>query len=693
MSNSNLWSNKKNLRKFLVIFISLIFLVGLGYGASELLSRDEKVKNQQVKSNEKASSDGDSSSNKEKNAEDTGYSHKDEKLPKNQPPATGEYNYGEALQKAIFFYECQRSGKLDKSKLRLNWRGDSGLSDGVDVGVDLTGGWYDAGDHVKFGLPMAYSAAILGWSVYENKEAYEKSGQLSHVLNNIKWATDYFIKSHTKKDEFYYQVGDGHADHGWWGPAEAMNMKRPAYKVDAKKPGSTVSAETAAALAVASIVFEDTDKDYAKKCLKHAEELFEFADKTKSDEGYTEAKDFYNSWSGFYDELSWAGAWLYLATNNKAYLEKAEEYVANWKREGQTDKIAYKWALCWDDVHNGAELLLARITKKPMYKEALEDHLDYWAGVGTESIKYTPKGLAWLDQWGALRYATTEAFLASTYADWKECSKDKASVYNEFAKKQVEYALGSSGRSFVVGYGKNSPEHCHHRTAQGSWADNMNTPEKHRHVLYGALVGGPGNDDSYEDKVSNYINNEVACDYNAGFVGALAKMYLLYGGKPIEGFNAIEKPGEEFFVEACVNALGNDFVEIKAVLNNISGWPARSSDKLSFKYFMNLSEVKKQEKASSVKISLNYNQGGAKVSEVKQFKGDIYYAVIDFTGTVIRPGGQSEYKKEVQFRISVDGGQNPGNDYSYKGLSTGSVKKTQYMPLYDAGKKVWGLEP
>src|SRR5436189_181220 len=49
------------------------------------------------------------------------------------------FNYAEALQKSIYFYECQRSGPLPANN-RVEWRGPSGLNDGKDRGVDLTGG-------------------------------------------------------------------------------------------------------------------------------------------------------------------------------------------------------------------------------------------------------------------------------------------------------------------------------------------------------------------------------------------------------------------------------------------------------------------------------------------------------------------------------------------------------------------------
>ena len=120
-------------------------------------------------------------------------------------PAAGPYDYSELLRKSILFYEAERSGKLPTDN-RIPYRGDSALGDRGDNGEDLTGGWYDAGDHVKFGFPMAYSTAVLAWGLVEYRDAYQASGELDNMLDCIKWPLDYFIKAHTAKFEFYGQV-------------------------------------------------------------------------------------------------------------------------------------------------------------------------------------------------------------------------------------------------------------------------------------------------------------------------------------------------------------------------------------------------------------------------------------------------------------------------------------------------------
>jgi len=64
---------------------------------------------------------------------------------------------------------------------------------------------------------------------------------------------------------------------------------------------------------------------------------------------------------------------------------------------------------------------------------------------------------------------------------------------------------------------------CKDLPATCTWAD-YSLPTPNPQVLYGALVGGPGRNDDYVDDRADYVANEVACDYNAGFQGAVAGM-------------------------------------------------------------------------------------------------------------------------------------------------------------------------
>jgi len=147
-----------------------------------------------------------------------------------------------------------------------------------------------------------------------------------------------------------------------------------------------------------------------------------------------------------------------------------------------------------------------------------------------------------------LRYATTQAFLASVYADWSGCDPAKAAVYKEFAKKQVDYALGSTGRSFVVGFGKNPPRILTTGRPQLMERFNDRTCGVQTYLV-GALVGGPDGSDSYVDRLDDYQCNEVANDYNAGFVGALAKMYEKYGGERFRISLLLKHRGKNFMLK------------------------------------------------------------------------------------------------------------------------------------------------
>ena len=613
------------------------------------------------------------------------------------------FNYAEALQKSMFFYEAQRSGTLPAGN-RVNWRGNSALTDGSDVGRNLTGGWYDAGDHVKFGFPMAFSATCLAWGAIDFPQGYTASNQMQYLKSNLRYVNDYFIRCHTAPNELWGQVGSGGTDHAWWGSCEVMQMARPAFKIDATHPGSDLAAETAAAMAAASIVFATDDPTYSATLRSHAIQLYNFADTYRGiyTAAITDASGYYQSYSGYNDELVWGAIWLYRATGDVAYLNKAESYYTNLGTEPQSTIKSYRWGLGWDDKSYGCYVLLAKLTGKDQYKADAERNLDFWTdGVNGQHITYTPGGLAWLDQWGSLRYAANTAFVALYYQSIATTAAKTTKYYN-FAVNQINYILGTNPqhRSYVVGFGVNPPINPHHRTNHGAWANNLiGPPTNSRHIIYGALVGGPDSADAYADSRSDFQKNEVACDYNALFSGALSKLTQDLGGAPLANFPVPETPSDEYLVQAHLNGSGPTYTEYSVWVNNHTAWPARIPSQFTFRLFVDISEgLTAGYNLSNYVVSANANN--VTFTQLQPWNGSttIYYTEVTFIpGTMIWPGGQGESTREAQIRIRLPyeapaSAWSPLNDWSYQGI-TSTLQTTTNIPLYVDGVLVAGQVP
>jgi endoglucanase len=604
--------------------------------------------------------------------------------------AAPAYSYGEALQKSLFFYEAQVSGKKP-SWNRVSWRADSAMRDGSDVGLDLTGGWYDAGDHVKFGLPMAFTTTMLAWGAVENRAAYASSGQLTHLLNNLRVPNDYFIKAHPSANVLYGQIGKGDDDHRWWGPAEVMPMARPAYRIDASCGGSELAAETAAAMAASSIVFRPTDAAYADTLLTHAKQLYTFADTVRKSyhECVTDATSFYRSWSGYTDELVWGAIWLHRATGDASYLAKAENTYDAQGNENQTTTKSYKWTISWDNKQFATYVLLNQLTGKQKYLDDANRWLDWFTvGVNGEKVRTSPGGMVVVDSWGALRYAANTAFVALVHSD-RITDAPRKQRYHDFAVRQIDYILGANPRnsSYVIGFGNNSPKNPHHRTAHGSWWDSQQVPVETRHVLYGALVGGPSSpDDAYTDSRGDFVMNEVATDYNAGFTSAVARLHGEYGGPALAGFPQAERPDiAEMSIETTVTQNEQRATGVKVIVYNKSAFPARALTTAKFRYYF------RRDGDATLQVSSPYTQGCPGPTAAKQYSGDVWYVEVDCTGYTIAPAGQSAHRMEVQLKIGVaEGGTwNPANDPSYQA----AAGPNQGMTLYDGGTRIWGNEP
>eukprot|EP00253_Pinus_taeda_P019695 PITA_19695 len=457
-------------------------------------------------------------------------------------------DYKDALSKSILFFEGQRSGILPPNQ-RLTWRKDSALKDGSDQKVDLVGGYYDAGDNIKFGFPMAFTATMLSWSVLEFGDLMGQ--ELENAKAAIRWATDYFLKAAAQPDKLFVQVGDPTADHNCWERPEDMDTPRTVYSIDVQNPGSEVSGETAAAMAAASIVFQTSDLAYSQRLLHTATQLFAFADRYRgaySDSLRSAVCPFYCDYSGYQDELLWAAAWLHKASTSDFYLL----YIQNNGQAFGADNGIYEFG--WDDKHAGINVLLSKdylagnVSFLMSFKRNADSFICYLLP-GTSSsphVQLTPGGLISKSSASNMQSVTSISFLALAYAKYLSNSSQSvrcgsleatpASIW-AFAKRQIDYILGENplNLSYMVGYGSRFPQRIHHRASSmpsiqshpgfigcknGSYYYNSDDPNPN--LLIGAVVGGPDENDQFPDDRSKFEESEPTTYINAPLVGALA---------------------------------------------------------------------------------------------------------------------------------------------------------------------------
>ncbi|CAN6340421.1 unnamed protein product [Urochloa humidicola] len=488
----------------------------------------------------------------------------------------GGHDYALALKKSILYFEAQRSGVLPPNQ-RVTWRENSGLFDGKANGVDLVGGYYDAGDNVKFGLPMAFTVTMMSWSILEYGKQMASAGELRNAMDAVKWGTDYFIKAHPEPDVLYGEVGDGDTDHSCWQRPEDMSTSRQAFRIDPQNPGSDLAGETAAAMAAASLVFRSTYPGYANLLLVHAKQLFAFADKYrgKYDASITVARNYYGSFSGYGDELLWAAAWLYEATEEPCYLE----YLArNGDALGGTGWSINQFG--WDVKYPGVQVLAAKFllqgragahaAELRRYAQNAEFFVCSCVGKGAAgaNVPRTPGGMMYHQRWNNLQFVTSASFLLTVYADYAtrhtgggvtRCPGGAARAYEilAFVRSQVNYILGDNprGTSYMVGYGVNFPRQVHHRGAsivsfrknpsfvscQEGYASWYPRQAGNPNVVEGAVVGGPDEYDDFADERNNYQQTEAATYNTAPLLGVLARLSGACG----TGFEEYQLPAPE----------------------------------------------------------------------------------------------------------------------------------------------------
>ncbi|KAJ6339326.1 hypothetical protein OIU77_007314 [Salix suchowensis] len=433
-------------------------------------------------------------------------------------------------------------GKLPANQ-RMNWRKDSALRDGSDIGMNMVGGYYDAGDNVKFHFPMAFTTTLLAWSILEFGESM--GADLEHALEALRWGTDYFLKATSKPGMVVAQVGDPISDHICWERPEDMDTLRTTYVVNQTHPGSEVSAEIAAALAASSIVFINKDRKYSMVLRLRAAQVFEFANNYQGSYNASIGRGacpFYCDFNGYHHgytrQLRDPKFWVYVVKNIATLGGSIFDFG-------------------WDSKHSGINILVSPTVMKSPGSIFITNADKFVCSLlpesPTKSVTYSPGGLMFKPGGSNLQHATTLSFLLIVYSRYLQAARRSVhcggsvvatpSRLIEVAKTQVDYILGSNplGMSYMVGYGPKFPQRIHHR---GSSLPSTNIVHKHigchdgngylttnkpnQNVLVGAIVGGPDNNDQFPDTRLNASQSEPTTYLNAPFVGVLA---YFKGGK------------------------------------------------------------------------------------------------------------------------------------------------------------------
>jgi len=693
------------------------------------------------------------------------------------------YSLPLALQESLYFYDAQKSGpaRTDGDQ-PLSWRGDSEPSDscvplqpksatvpnGVNMSaafiaansavldpnhtgcVNLSGGFHDAGDHVKFGLPQSYAASVLGWGMQEFPQAYQATGTWAHGLDEMKWFSDYFLRSTFLNPAgqvvaFAYQVGEGSVDHDYWGPSELQSpaqYPRPAYLATTQTPAADQTASAAAALAVESLLTASSNASYSAQCLRYAQALYAFA---RANPGTGYSGGFYNS-SGYVSEEAWAADWLYLATGDFSYINDIISTNSSGTYNGYLANIITApgstwqntWVMSWDSRWGGVfsvlDPIVAGNSSVPAATQSAIHYFNkwqvqYWSHVPHDSpgdtnfIPTTPAGFSYLTSWGSARYDTAAQLEALVYR--KNFPTDPQSVlFSDWAMGQMNYLMGDNPAdwSYIVGFGSTTPgvgsevggtataaSHPHQSDAQGSLDNSQTDPLSDRHILWGALVGGPSATDQPDDLTTDYVLNEVAVDYNAAFVGALAGLYQYYGqSQAMTAFTPSAEPaGTPYYATAALNQDTGQGTQLTVSINNEADQPPHFESDLSARVYFDISSIYAAgQTISDVSTPVYYDAADqidgrpTSISAPTQWGGAdscLYYVTVDW------PGDQIGLPPSRALEFGINSAIGPNYKYywssaaspGFTGLAAGSYASTPdpYIPVYAGGKLVYGQQP
>ncbi|MGW6276101.1 glycoside hydrolase family 9 protein [Kribbella sp. NPDC055071] len=392
--------------------------------------------------------------------------------------------------------------------------------------VDVEGGWYDAGDYLKFTHIAAYSESLLWASTRDARRPDRRV--LDEARHGLKWL-DKMWDSKTRT--LYIQVGAGAGnveetfvgDHDVWrlpevddhltDPTERFLRNRPVFRAAA--PGQPISpnlaGRTAAAFALAAQV--ETNRADARRHLATAAQIYAQAKTTNVGQLVTSLPFAFYPESAWRDDMELGATELALAARRLgdprggAWLKQAGYWASQYLQHeagGDTLNLYDVSALAH------ADLIKAARSDRPLVRRLVGDlRAQLEVGAGRAAADPFRAG-AQYDNFDAVPHAFG---LAATARLYRQATGDRR--YDNFGNQQLAWNFGANawGVSFMVGVGTNAERCPHHQIA------NITGKQ-----LVGAVVNGPNSADLFDEGLGDHLDGMTPCpadgtDRYAAFTG------------------------------------------------------------------------------------------------------------------------------------------------------------------------------
>ncbi len=481
------------------------------------------------------------------------------------PFAVSPEIYAELKYDAFRYFYLNRSGieiKMPYAGLEAVTRSAGHPKDVVgcateakcDYTLDVSGGWYDAGDYGKYVVNGGISAwTLVNW--HERAKAFggdvkafgdggqripESGNKAPDILDEARWEMEFMLRM---------QVPEGKPNAGMvhhkmhdveW---TALGLKPSDSKVERKlRPVSTAATlNLAATAAQAARVWKAYDGPFAQRALEAAERAWAAAKKNPN--VLAPASD--TMGGGPYDdkhvadEFYWAAAELFATTGKAEYLKELESSALDGtikEFEGGGDVTT---AMTWQRVDVLGKITLATVpsklpaAKKKAYQDQIAAVADHFIGVAKKQgyrVPFEPDPKTSEFPWGSNSFVINNAMIMGLAYDFTKDVK-----YLDGISSAMDYILGRNamGQSYITGYGDRPLQNPHHRF----WANQAdpNFPK----APPGALSGGPnsGLQDPYVqaaglkgcapqkcfiDNIEAWSTNEITINWNAPLVWVTA---------------------------------------------------------------------------------------------------------------------------------------------------------------------------